>query len=305
MKAVTFAKYGGPDVLRVEDVDEPHPEAGQVRIAVRAASVNPFDCRVRSGSMSERIPLELPAITGHDGAGVVDEVGPEVTGTAVGDEVFGFTVGITGAAAEYALLGDFARKPTSLAWEQAAAMPVVVETSARAFRYLGDVGAGNTLLINGAAGGVGLAAVQLAIARGASVIGTASEGNHEFLRSLGAQATTYGEGLVERVRALAPDGVDRAFDTAGKGALPDLIELTGDPARVITIADPDAERLGVYISHGSDVRASEALTEAAELAQGARFQLPIERTFGFSEAAEAHSTSEGGHVRGKLLLIPD
>jgi NADPH:quinone reductase-like Zn-dependent oxidoreductase len=302
MKAVTFTDYGGPEVLQVADVDEPHAGAGQIRIAVRAAAVNPVDWKARSGAMREFLPVRFPAVDGREAAGLVDEVGPDVTGVAVGDEVFGFAVG--GAAAEYAVLDDFARKPASLSWEAAAGLPVAAETSGRVFGALGGVGEGQTLVVNGAAGGVGAVAVQLALARGARVIGTASEGNHEFLRGLGAEPTTYGPGLVDRVRALAPDGVDLAFDTAGKGALPDLIALTGDPARVATIADFGAAALGVKLTGGGDSRAMEMLDEAARLADAGRLEVPVAATFAFEDAAEAHRLSEAGHVRGKLVLVP-
>jgi NADPH:quinone reductase-like Zn-dependent oxidoreductase len=302
MKAVTFTEYGIPEVLRVADVEEPHPGPGQIRVAVRAAGVNPIDWKVRSGAMRDVTPVSFPVIDGREAAGVVDEVGPDVTGAAVGDEVFGFAVG--GAAAERAILDDFARKPARLSWEQAAGLPVAAETSVRVFTVLGGVNEGQTLLINGAAGGVGAVAVQLARARGARVIGTASEPNHEFLRSLGAEPTTYGEGLVERVRALAPDGVDLAFDTAGKEGVADLITLTGDPARVATIADFAAAALGVKVTGGGDFRATEALDEAAALIEAGGLYVPIARTYSFTDAADAHRISQDGHVRGKLVLIP-
>jgi NADPH:quinone reductase-like Zn-dependent oxidoreductase len=288
--------------LHVADVEEPHPAAGQIRVAVRAVGVNPIDWKARSGALREVMPASFPVVDSREAAGVVDEVGPDGTDVAVGDEVFGFAVG--GAAEEHAILGDFARKPASLSWEEAAALPIAAETSVRVFTVLGGVNEGQTLVINGAAGGVGGIAVQLARARGARVIGTASERNHEFLRSLGAEPTTYGEGLVERVRALAPGGVDLAFDTAGKGGIADLITLTGDPARVATIADFTAARLGVKVSGGGDFRAMEALDEAAALFDAGRLQVPIAGTFAFSDAAEAHRISADGHVRGKLILIP-
>jgi NADPH:quinone reductase-like Zn-dependent oxidoreductase len=302
MKAVTFSEYGGPEVLQVADVEEPHAGPGQVRIAVRAAGVNPIDWKARSGMMREVMPLSFPVIDGREAAGVIDEVGPDMAGARAGEEVFGFAVG--GAAAEHAILDDFARKPVGLSWEEAAGLPVAVETSVRVFGVLGGVGEGQTLLINGAAGGVGTAAVQLAVARGARVIGTASEGNHDFLRSLGAEPTTYGEGLVERVRALAPDGVDLAFDTAGQGGIEDLITLTGDPARVATIADFGAAALGVKVTGGGEGRAVEGLAEAAALVEAGRLRLTVAQTFSFAQAAEAHRLSQDGHVRGKLILVP-
>ena len=301
MKAVTFTEYGEPDVLHVAEADAPRPGPGQVRIAVRAAGVNPIDWKARSGMIRDVMPLQFPVIDGREAAGVVDEVGPAVSGVAPGDEVFGFAVG--GAAAEEAVLDDFARKPAGLSWEEAAALPVAVETSLRVFGLLGGVGEGQTLVVNGAAGGVGVAAVQIARARGARVIGTASEANHEFLRSLGAEPTTYGDGMVQRIRALAPDGVDLAFDTAGKGGVPDLITLTGDPARVATIADFGAAALGVKVSGGGEGRAPGALDEAAALTAAGRLSMPV-RTFTFAEAGDAHRISFEGHVRGKLVLVP-
>jgi NADPH:quinone reductase-like Zn-dependent oxidoreductase len=301
MRAVIFTEYGGPEVLQVGDVPEPHAGPGQVRIAVRAAGVNPIDWKARSGAMREFMPLDFPVVDGREASGVVDEVG-EGAGASAGDEVFGFAVG--GAAAEYAVLDDFARKPAAVSFEEAGGLPVAVETSVRVFNVLGGLSEGQTIVINGAAGGVGTAAVQLAKARGARVIGTASEGNHDFLRSLGAEPTTYGDGLVERVRALAPDGVDLAFDTAGKGDIPALIELTGDPARVATIADFGAGQLGVKVTGGADGRAPGALEEAATLIEAGRFSLPVAETFPFDRAADAHRASEGGHVRGKLVLVP-
>jgi NADPH:quinone reductase-like Zn-dependent oxidoreductase len=299
VKAIQFSEYGGPDVLRVAEVDEPHAGPGQVRVAVRAAGVNPVDWKIRSGAMAQAMPIELPSIPGTEVAGVVDEVGHGVTDVAVGDDVFGFSVG--GGAAERAVLEHYATKPAELSWTEAAGLPVAVETAARTLDLLG-VTAGQTLLVNGAAGGVGTAAVQLARARGARVIGTASERNHEFLRTLGAEPTTYGDGLVARVRELASDGVDRALDAAGHGALPDLVELTGSPDDVVTIADFTAPQYGVRVSTGGDERAWEALGHAVELHAAGRFIMPVERTFPLDEASEAQRVSEAGHVRGKLVL---
>ena len=298
MRAIEFAEYGGPEVLRVADVDEPHAGPGQIRIGVRAASVNAIDWKKRSGMLAQVMPVDLPHVGGYDASGVVDEVGDGVEGVAVGDEVFGFTVAGQGGMAEYALLDRWARKPAELSWEEAAGYPVAVETAARVLDLFGD---GETLVVNGAAGGVGIAAVQLARERGLRVIGTASQANHDFLRSLGAEPTTYGDGLVERVRALG--GADLAFDTAGFGALPDLIEITGSPDNVVTIADYTAEQHGVRIRGGGGA-GDYALAQAADLAAAGRFTLPVERTFSFDEAAEAHRLSEAGHVRGKLVFVP-
>jgi NADPH:quinone reductase-like Zn-dependent oxidoreductase len=283
MKAVIFDKYGDPDVLHVGEVAEPHAGPGQVRIAVRAASVNPIDWKLRSGALQEFMPVELPKVVGYDGAGVVDEVG-EGAEASVGDEVFGFGVG-NATAAEHAVLDDFARKPAELSFEEAAGYPVAVETSVRALELLG-LEPGQTVLVNGAAGGVG----------------TAGERNHDFLCELGAEPTTYGEGLVERVGSLG--GADLAFDTAGAGAIPDLVEITGSPDRVITIADYAAPQYGVRVTGGQDGRYAQALTEAARLWEEGSFTLPVEHAYPFADAAEAHRVSQAGHVRGKLVLVP-
>jgi NADPH:quinone reductase-like Zn-dependent oxidoreductase len=302
MKAVQFGEYGGPEVLHVADVEEPHAGVGQIRVAVRGAGVNPVDWKIRSGAMQQFMPLALPSIPGSDVAGVVDEVSDGVTGVAVGDEVFGFAVG--GAAAEHALLEHYTHKPAGMSWTEAAGLPVAVETAVRTLDLLG-LEPGQTILVNGAAGGVGTAAVQFARARGARVIGTASESNHEFLRTLGAEPTTYGDGMVDRVRELAPDGVDLALDTAGRGALPELIEITGSPDNVVTIADFSAAEHGVRVSTGAEERSWQALDQAAQLAEAGELTLPVQRTFPFDQAPEAHRISEGGHVRGKLVLVPD
>lgn len=300
MRAVQFAEYGGPEVLRVVDVMPPHAGAGQLRVAVRAAGVNPIDWKLRSGAYAQTMPVELPSIPGTDVAGVVDEVGDGVRGVAVGDAVFGFAV--TGAAAQYAVVEHYAVKPSAMSWAEAAVLPVAVETATRVLDDLA-VSAGQTLVINGAAGGVGVAAVQLARARGATVIGTASAHNHQFLQSLGAIPTSYGDGLVERVRAIAPGGVDAAFDVADFGALPALVELTGSANRVETIADPTAQQHGVRLSTGFGGRAYHALEQAVRLYEQGKFFLPVSRTFPLEAAADAHRESEAGHVRGKLALI--
>jgi NADPH:quinone reductase-like Zn-dependent oxidoreductase len=295
MKAVRFNRFGGPEVLEIVDLPDPHPGPGQIRIAVRAAGVNPSDWKKREGLMDG----ELPQTMGYEAAGVVDEFGEGVADVAVGDRVFGFSA--EGAAqAELAVLSYYAPIPPSLDFAGAAALPAAIETATRA---LDQLGAG-TLLINGASGSVGSAAVQLAVARGARVIGTASPANHEHLRSLGAEPVAYGEGLVERVRALAPDGVDAALDVAGSGVLPELIELAGGPEQVVTIADfGGAREHGVRFSSGDAGRAVHALTEIGALIESGRFSLPVAQTFPLASIAEAHRAGENGHVRGKLVLV--
>ena len=305
MKAVRFSQFGGPEVLEIVDLPDPHPGPGQVRIAVRAAGVNASDWKKRKGLMDP----ELPQTLGYEAAGVVDELGEGVADVVVGDRVFGLSA--DGATqAELAVLSYYAPIPPSLDFPGAAALPSAIETAARALDQLairsGNRGSGATLLINGASGSVGSAAVQLAVVRGARVIGTASPANHEYLRSLGAEPVAYGEGLVERVRALAPDGVDTALDVAGSGVLPELIELAGGPEHVVTIADfGGAQEHGVRFSSGDTGRAVHALAEIGELIGSGRFSLPVVQTFPLAEVADAHQLREQGHVRGKLVLLVD
>ena len=300
MKAARFRSFGGPEVLEIVDLPDPRPGPGQVRIAVRAAGVNPSDWKKRAGLMDQELPQGL----GHEAAGVVDEVGAGVTDVAVGDRVFGVCAE-EGAQAELTVLSAWAPIPPSLDFAQAAALPAAIETAARALDQLG-VETGHTLLVNGASGSVGSAAVQLAVVRGARVIGTAGPANHAYLRTLGAEPVAYGEGLVERVRALAPDGVDRALDAAGSGVLPDLVQLAGGRRQVVTIADfAGAQEHGVVFSRGDTGRALYVLAEIGELIESGRFSPPVVRTFGLAEIAQAHRTGENAHGRGKLVLVVD
>ncbi|MCX5084290.1 MULTISPECIES: NADP-dependent oxidoreductase [Streptomyces] len=298
MKAVRFSRFGGPEVLELVDLPDPHPGPGEVRIAVRAAGVNASDWKKRKGLMDEGLPQTL----GYEAAGVVDELGEGVADVAVGDRVFGFST--EGAAqAELAVLSYYAPIPPSLDFPGAAALPAAGETAMRAIGQLGVV-SGGTLLINGASGSVGSAAVQFAVVRGARVIGTASPANHEYLRSLGAEPVAYGDGLAERVRAIAPDGVDLALDVAGSGVLPELIGLAGGPDHVVTLADfAGAQEYGVRFSRGDSGRAVHVLGEMGELIESGRLSLPVAQTFPLTEIAKAHRVSEDGHVRGKLVLV--
>jgi NADPH:quinone reductase-like Zn-dependent oxidoreductase len=298
MKAARFSRFGGPEVLEIVDLPDPHPGPGQVRIAVRAAGVSLSDWKKRQGLMDQ----ELPQTIGYEAAGVVDELGEGVTDVAVGDRVFG--VCADGAAqAELAVLAYYAPIPPSLGFPAAAALPAAIETAMRALDQLG-VKSGSTLLVNGASGSVGSAAVQFAVARGARVIGTAGPANHDYLRSLGAEPVTYGEGLVGRVRALAPNGVDVALDVAGSGVLPELIELAGGAEHVVTVADfAGARTYGVRFSSGDSGRALYALDEIGALIESGRFAPPAVRTFPLTEIAEAHRISDQGSARGKLVLV--
>lgn len=310
MRTVQYSEYGPPSVLRIVEEPAPHAGPGQLRVAVRASAVSPGEVHSRSGAMREVLPTDFPVRTGYEAAGVVDEVGEGVTDARVGDEVFGSTaVAGRGGNADHVVLALWAPKPRAWTWQEAAGATGAVETSFRVLDRLA-VTAGQTVLVNGAAGGTGSVAVQLAAARGARVLGTASEGNHDFLRSLGAEPTTYGPGLVERVAALAPAGVDAVFDCAG-GALPDLVAVAGDPARVVTVADTTAAAHGVHLSHTSpdtalgppDPPASHGLAIAVELAERGRLRIPVAGAFPLADVASAHVLSAGGHARGKIVLL--
>ncbi|MFI1952207.1 NADP-dependent oxidoreductase [Streptomyces xinghaiensis] len=296
MKKVSFAAFGGPDVLRLMDAEEPHAGPGRIRIAVRAAGVNPVDWRIREGQFQQISPLALPAGVGQDAAGVVDEIGEGAEGVEIGDPVFG--VG-SDTYAEFAVLSSWARMPEALTFEEAAGYPSVMETALRIIREAG-VSSGQTLLVNGASGGVGSAVLQIARDRGIAVIGTAGAANQDYLRGLGAVATTYGEGWAERVRRLGR--VDAALDLAGSGVLRELVELTGDPQKVITIADPAARELGVRFS-GAAGSMTDALTEAARLISEGGLHIPVARSYPLAEAAAAHIDSQAGHTRGRRVII--
>ena len=298
VKAAQFKRFGGPEVLEIVDLPDPHPGPARVRIAVRAAGVNASDWAKRRGQMDQLLPQTL----GYEAAGIVDELGAGVTDAAVGDRVFGFCT--DGAAqAELAVLAHYAPIPAGLDFAAAASLPAALETAARALDQLG-VARGTSLLINGASGNIGGAAVQLAVARGARVVGTASAAKQEYLRSLGAEPVTYGPGMADRVRALAPGGVDRALDVAGNGILPELIALAGSREHVITVADfGGAKQHGVRFSRGDDGRALYVLSQIGELVGSGRFKLPAVQTFPLARAAEAHRIGEAGRATGKLVLF--
>ncbi|MFC3897498.1 NADP-dependent oxidoreductase [Lentzea rhizosphaerae] len=297
MRAVRFHEFGDPHVLTVEDAPDPHAGPGEIRIRVQATSVNPIDWKIRAGYMAQVIPTTFPAITGYDATGVVDEIGEGVTGVKTGDRVFGLGQGTT---AEHAVLTAWAPVPGTWTTEQAGAAGLASATAVESLNTLGDL-SGKTLLVEGAAGGVGSAAVQIAVARGATVIGTASERNHDYLRELGAIPTTYGEGLAERVAAVAPAGVDAALDTAGSGSLADLVAIVGDASRVATIADFGAAALGVALVAGN-ANAAATLADAARHGQAGAYTPHVEATYPLEKATDAQAHVQGGHTRGKVVI---
>lgn len=315
MRAVVFTEFGPPSVVHVAEVVAPHAGPGEVRITVRASGLSTGEVLIRSGRLADKVPATFPYRTGFEAAGVVDEIGDSVTGIAVGDQVFGMASPATrGTNADYAVLSAWAGKPATWSWEETGGAAGSVETATRVLDRL-KVEAGHTVLVNGAAGAVGSVAVQMAAARGAVVIGTASERNFDFLRSLGTVPTTYGPGLPDRIRRLAPNGIDAVVDCAG-GSLLDLIAIAGGAARVVTIADFAAAAHGVHLSHGApadrtgkavgsgaDVLAVHGLDIAVRLAAAGRLRIPVAATFPLTEAAAAHELSEARHAPGRIVLV--
>nr|WP_233552550.1 NADP-dependent oxidoreductase [Jiangella rhizosphaerae] len=298
--AVRYARYGDPGVLSLDAVDVPVPGPGEVRVAVRAAGVNPYDWKSRRGLYAKDAAPAEPARVGLECAGTVDALGPDVTTWSPGDAVFGLA---SGSAATHVVVpaGRLVAKPEWLSFVQAAALPVACETAYRAIRLL-DVRAGDILLVHAAAGAVGLVASQLALARGARVVGTAGTANHDFLTSLGIEPVLYGDGLAARVLAVAPDGVDAVLDASGRGVLPVSVELAGGPERVLTIADGSASQYGVRATWSADLPLPEVFQAVLPLVERGAVTLPVAATFPLEQVAAAQTLSETGHLRGKIVL---
>ncbi|MEV6103174.1 NADP-dependent oxidoreductase [Streptomyces sp. NPDC051940] len=305
MKAIALQEYGSADDLALVDLPEPKVGPGEVLVRVKAAGVNPVDWKLAAGRLDPLMETAFPMIPGWDVAGVVERVGLDADDFAPGDEVYGYVRKDWAQKGAYAELVTanvrlLARKPRTLSWEQAAGVPLAGLTAYQSIQRIG-LTSEDTVLTHAAAGGVGSAAVQIAHALGARVIGTASERNHDFLRSLGAEPVTYGEGLADRVRALAPDGVDAALDFVGGDAVDvSLSLLKGDKSRLVSITDPSAkEKGGHYVWVRPD---SSDLTALAQLADEGRFTVSVEQAFPLERAAEAWRLSESGRVRGKVVL---
>ncbi|MBK5248884.1 MAG: NADP-dependent oxidoreductase [Actinomycetales bacterium] len=305
MRAITYSRYGGPDVLELTDLPTPKVGPDSVLIRVEAASVNPVDWKVREGKLDQLMDTVFPAVPGWDVAGVVEQVGLDTTEFSVGDEVYGYVrkdvvSGGTFAELVAAPVRTIAHKPDSLSWEEAAAVPLAGLAALQTIRRTGLI-RGQTVLVHAAAGGVGSFAVQIAVARGARVIGTASTANHDYVRSLGAEPTTYGDGLADRVLALSPDGVDVVLDFSGGDALsatPAVLRPGGTVASITNAAARD-EFGGHYVWVRPDV---DGLRELAALADGGKLRVEIAQVFGLQEAAAAHELSRTGHVRGKVVV---
>lgn len=302
-KAYVFTRYGGPETEAFAEVDRPVPGPGQILVSVRAAGVNPVDWKLRTGyrrpgESGERL---FPAVLGSEVSGVVEEAGEGVEGFAVGDEVFGNTA--AGGYAEYALLlaAVTAQKPAGLSFTDAATLPVAAATAYDGIRQLG-LPAGATVLVTGAGGGVGAAAVQIARAYGVTVVGVASETKKDFVESLGAVHVSSGPGWADRVRAAAPEGVDGVYDLVGGDVLSEAARLITDRAKLITAGAPseDVERLGgARVARARDTAVLEAV---ARLVVNGDLNPHVTETFPLDRADEALRTVEDGHARGKVVI---
>jgi NADPH:quinone reductase-like Zn-dependent oxidoreductase len=312
--AVVATGYGGPEVLSVIDVPAPEPGPGEVRLAVRAAAVNPIDHKAYSGAFGTD-PAKLPMRLGAEAAGVVTAVGPDAVGPAgpvsVGDEVIAYRASGAYAAELVVPASAVVPKPAGMEWAAAGGLLLTGATAVHALETV-RAGSGDTVLVHGGAGGVGLMAVQLATDRGARVIATASPGKHDLLARRGATPVAYGDGLLNRVRALAPDGVTAAVDTVGTDEAVDVsLALVPDRSRIVTIAAfARAPQEGIPLigggpgaDPGEEIRAAARLQLTALVGAG-RLEVVVARTFPLADAAAAHRESRDGHATGKLVLLP-
>ena len=290
--AVVMTGYGPPEVLTWAQVPLPEPGEGQIRIKVKAAGISPTDLALRAGYLREAIPLPPATVLGFEAAGTVDAAGPGVTGTSIGDAVTALLFSL-GGYAEYAVASIWTRKPDTVSWIDAAALPSSAEAAVGVLRQL-NVTSGETLLLFGGGGSVGIIATQLAVARGVKVISAVGEHDETLARELGATPVRYGTDVASRVRALGT--VDAVFDAAGKGVLADAIALAGGPKRVITLSDPAAADFGVTLSEPTPDRAPGALDETIALLADGRLRLRAHTTMPMQQAAEAHRQLESGTV---------
>lgn len=302
-KAYVFTRYGGPETEALVDVDRPSPGPGQLLVAVRAAGVNPVDWKLRTGFRrpGESGDRVFPAVFGNEVSGIVEATGAGVSGFAAGDEVFGNTV--AGGYAEYALLPVevAAHKPAGLSFADAATLPVAAATAYDGVRQLG-LPAGATLLVTGAGGGVGAAAVQIARAFGVRVVGVASEGKKEFVQSLGAVHVPSGPGLADRVRAAAPGGVDGVYDLVGGEVLAEAAGLLTDRSKLITAGAPEQTVADLGGARVARARTAAVLDAVAELVVKGDLEPHVTGTFPLERAGEALRAVEEGHARGKIVI---
>jgi NADPH:quinone reductase-like Zn-dependent oxidoreductase len=304
-RAVKFDRYGGLDVLQVVDVPRPTPGSGQVLVRVKAAGINPGEISIRKGVFAERWPATFPSGQGSDFAGVVEETGAGVTKFAKGDEVIGFTHE-RASQAEYVVVdaGNLVPRPANVSWEQAGGLFVAGTTAFAAVRAV-DLKPGDTVVVSGAAGGVGAIAVQLARNAGAKVIGLAGEGNQQWLRDHGVIPVLYGDGVEERIRTASGGKVDAFIDTFGGGYVELAIKLGVPANRINTIIDfAAAEKFHVKAEGSQAAANAEVLGQLAGWIATGRLEIPIAKVFPLSKVREAYQELEQRHTRGKIVLEP-
>jgi len=304
-RAVRFDEYGGIEVLKVVDVEQPVPDPGQLVVRVRAAGINPGETKIREGLLHERWPATFPSGQGSDLAGVVERVGDAVEDFKPGDEVIGFTHE-RGSQAELVVVdaANVISKPPGVPWEVAGALFVVGATAHATVNAVSPA-AGDTMVVAGAAGGVGSVAVQLVRRTGATVIGLASEPHHQWLSKHGVIPVSYGEGVAERIREASGGHVDAFIDTVGNGYVELALELGVAPERINTIADFEAAAKYGVKTDGNAVGASaQTLAELAALIDAGELEVPIAATYPLDQVADAFRELERNHTHGKIVLTP-
>jgi NADPH:quinone reductase-like Zn-dependent oxidoreductase len=304
-RAVRFDRYGGLDVLQVVEVERPSPGPGKALVRVKAAGINPGEASIRKGLFADRWPSTFPSGQGSDLAGIVEEVGSGVANVAVGDEVIGFT-NDRSSQAEFVLVesGNLVPRPRNVSWEQAGALFVAGTTAYAAVRSVA-LSAGDTVVVSGAAGGVGSIAVQLARNAGAKVIGLSSDGNLKWLTDHGVIPVTYGDGVEDRIRAGSGGKLDAFIDTFGGGYVELALKLGVAPNRIDTIIDfSAAAKYGVKTEGNHEAANAEALAQLAGLLAAGRLEIPIAKVFPLAQVRNAYRELEQRHTRGKIVLEP-
>ncbi|KQY03927.1 NADPH:quinone reductase [Mycobacterium sp. Root135] len=301
VKAFGYRSNGGPEVQEFLDLDMPTPMPGELLVEVRAAGVNPVDWKIRSGMFGNASEGDLPAVLGSEVSGVVRGVGKDVDGFAENDEIFGSVAPGSGAFAEYTLVtaGAAARKPPQVSFNDAATLPVAAATAYDGVTQLG-LKEGQTLLINGIGGGVGVAAAQIARDLGMNVIGTGSEDKRAMVETLGATLIPSGDGIADRIRQIMPDGVDAIFDLAGGDALRSVAELVSDKTKLISAGDFSVDELGGHVIERD--RTSRVLEIVVGLVADGKLDPHVEDVRPLDEAADAVAAVEIGHARGKVVV---
>jgi NADPH:quinone reductase len=304
-RAVQFDEYGGLDVLTVREVELRELGKEDVLVEVKAAGINPGEASIRKGLLAERWPSSFPSGEGSDLAGVVREIGIDVEGFAVGDEVLGWSEERSSHAEEAVVPADqLVRKPAEIGWPEAGALYVVGVTAFAAVRAV-DVSAGDTVVVSGAAGGVGTITVQLLRANGAEVVGLASEDHHDWLREKGVTPVTYGEGQTERIIEATPDGIDAFIDLFGPDYIDLALQLGVPPEKIETIISFErAGEVGAKAEGSSTASTPEILGEMAELVAAGKIEVPIAAEYPLDEVREAFEQLEDRHALGKIVLVP-